>query len=162
MVVLCRPFAGFLTKCRKPGRARRRVNGLPDFDGDDEKQWVIETIQVRYDEIAETVRNDPYQLTPIFWVGSGGQQVVDDWAAGFLDAVRLYADAWQPVFESDDAFLSLLALIISGEDDEALQKMKITPEVQRETLNHLPQLLPACILHLRDFMAGHGGMIGVA
>ena len=129
----------------------------PDYDDADKQQWVHETIQARYDEISETVRNDPDQLTPVFWVGPSGQQIVDDWAAGFLDAVRLSPDAWRPVFESDDAFLAVLPLLIAELDAEGLEKMNISGEVQRETLQQLPELLPACIAKMRETLAQHAG-----
>jgi uncharacterized protein len=129
----------------------------PDFDDEDEKEWVLETIQARYDEIATTVRNGPRELTPLFWVGPSGQEIVDDWAAGFLDAVRLSPDAWRPVFESDDAFLAILPLLIAELDAEGLQKMNISGEVQRETLQQLPELLPACIENMRETLAQHAG-----
>ena len=127
----------------------------PDFDDEDEEQWVHETIQARYDEIAKAVRTDPRELTPLFWVGPSGQEIVDDWAAGFLDAVRLRADEWQPVFASDDAFLSILPLLIVVQDAESLQKLNVTGAVQRETMQKLPDLLPACIEHMRDVLARH-------
>ena len=107
---------------------------------------------------AETVRNDPRELTPLFRVGPSGQEIVDDWATGFLHAVHLSPDAWRPVFENDDAFVAILPLLLAAQDAEAVQN--ITETVQRETLRKLPELLPACIEHMRDTRNQHANAAG--
>ena len=120
----------------------------------------MNTILDGLDEIDETLQSDPGALNPIMWAGADGDIVVEDWAAGFLEAVSLHADDWRPLFEDDDAFLAILPLLIAEQDAEGLQKMNIAEAVQRETLQQLPELLPSCIENMRESLAQHVGPAG--
>src|ERR1700693_5549434 len=61
----------------------------PEFADISEAQTVLGTIIARYNQIISNLRDDPDAFEPIFWQGPDGEVMVTDWAAGFLDAVRL-------------------------------------------------------------------------
>jgi uncharacterized protein len=61
----------------------------PAFESIDEARSILGTIMGRYNEIIRFVDTAPRDFDPVFWEGPDGQIIVTDWAAGFLDAVKL-------------------------------------------------------------------------
>jgi uncharacterized protein len=131
-------------------------NAEPAYADEDEARFVMNTILDRLDEIEEGLQNDPNGLNPIMWEGPDGDIVVDDWAAGFLEAVSLHAADWRPVFEDDDAFLAIAPIIVAGQDLESLQDMGVGSETKEQTSQELPKFLTACLVRMRDFLAQSG------
>ena len=127
----------------------------PAFADDEEAEWVINTILDRYDEIAETLSEAPHELTPVFWEGPNGEAIVDDWAAGFLEAVGLRADDWRPLFEDDDGFLGIVPIVIAGHDPETLTDMGVNADTKTWAHLELPKVVTACLVRMRDFLAEH-------
>lgn len=129
----------------------------PTFKNAAEAKWVVDTILARYAEIEETLRTAPDELDPIFWEGPDGQIIVDDWAAGFLDAVSMRPDDWRALFEDDDAFLAIAPIIIAAHNLETVENMGLTAAVQQETLRELPQILTSCLVRMRDVLNSTAG-----
>ena len=75
----------------------------PAFESVDEARSVLGTIMGRHDEIARALDAAPDEFDPVFWEGPDGQVIVTDWAAGFLDAVRLRPRAWEPLLRHAEA-----------------------------------------------------------
>ena len=75
----------------------------PAFADADEARSVLGTIMGRHDEIARALDAAPDEFDPVFWEGPDGQVIVTDWAAGFLDAVRLRPRAWEPLLRHAEA-----------------------------------------------------------
>lgn len=131
-------------------------NVQPAYADENEAKFVINSILDRLDEIKETVHRDPHEFNPIMWEGPEGDIVVDDWAAGFLQAVSLFSDAWRPAFDDDDAFLAIAPIIVAGQDLEDLQDMGVGSETKERTSQELPKFLTACLVRMRDFLAQNG------
>jgi uncharacterized protein len=53
----------------------------------------------------------------VFWEGPEGQVIVTDWAAGFLDAVALRPQAWEPLVRHPEARTLMLPLLLLGAND---------------------------------------------
>lgn len=135
-------------------------NVEPAYADEDEARFVMNTILDRLDEIKESLRSDPHAFNPIMLEGPEGDIVVEDWAAGFLEAVRLHADAWRPVFDDDDAFLAMAPIVVAGQDLETLQGMGVNADTKEFMSLELPKILTGCLVRMRDFLAqdgqGHG------
>ncbi len=90
----------------------------PDFESMDEANAVLGAITVRYNEIlARRLDAGPENCDPVFWEGPEGQVIVTDWAAGFLDAVKLRPRAWGPLIRHSDAHVLLVPLLVLGASD---------------------------------------------
>src|SRR5208283_5470485 len=61
----------------------------PEFATIEEAMSILGTIMSRYIEINARLDADPDGFDPVFWEGPEGEIIVEDWAAGFLDAMRL-------------------------------------------------------------------------
>jgi uncharacterized protein len=89
----------------------------PKFVDIDEAKTVLGTIMGRYNEIVATLDADPDSFDPVFWEGSEGQVIVTDWAAGFMDAVKLRPQAWEPLIQHKQARVLMVPLLVLGADD---------------------------------------------
>jgi uncharacterized protein len=89
----------------------------PAFAGVEEARSVLGTIMGRYNEIVRALAAAPHDLDPVFWEGPGGQVIVADWAAGFLDAVALRAESWGPLIRHGEAGVLMVPLLVLGADD---------------------------------------------
>jgi uncharacterized protein len=69
----------------------------PEFQTEDEMRTVLGTIMGRYNEIVTCLDSEPENFEPIFLVGPEDEVIASDWAAGFLDAVALRSNAWEPL-----------------------------------------------------------------
>ena len=69
----------------------------PLFENEQEMRTVLGTIMGRYNEIAACFQTDPAEFAPIFLEGPEGEVIASDWAGGFLDAVALRPEAWEPL-----------------------------------------------------------------
>jgi yecA family protein len=69
----------------------------PEFESEAELRTILATIMGRYSQIATCFESDPDDFDPIFREGPRGDVVASDWAAGFLDAVAMRREAWEPM-----------------------------------------------------------------
>jgi yecA family protein len=70
----------------------------PEFASLDEANAILVSLMARYNEILREIADDA--LAPIFWTDRNGTVIAMDWAEGFLQAIKLRADAWEPLFTS--------------------------------------------------------------
>lgn len=68
----------------------------PVFADEGEAQAVMGGIFSRYNQILRQVEDGTFE--PIFWTASDGTVIAADWAEGFVQAVGLWAKAWDPLF----------------------------------------------------------------
>ncbi len=92
----------------------------PEFENDEMAEMIFGAIIGRYNEILQSLASDPPQLDPIFWQNAEGTVIAGDWAAGFMDAVRLRPVEWAALLNDEDAclpFSPIVALVEAGEID---------------------------------------------
>jgi uncharacterized protein len=89
----------------------------PDFADLNEAQTILGTIMGRYNEIITDLSSEPSLLHPIYWETKDDLVIVSDWAAGFLDAVNLRVNAWEPLFRHRRAKSLIVPLVALGADD---------------------------------------------
>jgi uncharacterized protein len=107
---------------------------------------VIATIIGRYNEIVACVNSDPEQFDPIFWEGPDGEVIGSDWADGFLDAVALRPQAWEPLIRHRRGRMMMMPLLLLNGDaelDDAVDEDKFLAEV--------PEIIPVCIAGIHEF-----------
>ena len=137
--------------------------GEPDFESVAEVETVIGTIMGRYNEIIGRLDGAEEKFDPVFWEGPKGQIIVTDWAAGFLDAVKLRPKAWQPLIKHPQAKLLMMPLLVLGADDPDHppfgQKPLPKDEVER-LLEHGAEIIPECVVGVHAFWREHRGLAG--
>ena len=72
----------------------------PEFESEQQMRTILGTITGRFNEIATIMETDPDSFDPIFDQWPNGDLIVTDWAAGFLDAIKLRRKAWEPTVQT--------------------------------------------------------------
>ena len=129
--------------------------GEPAFEDAEEARDIIGTIMGRYNEIVRTLGAAPDEFDPLFWEGpDDGRVVVTDWAAGFLDAVKLRPKAWEPLVRHAEAGALILPLLVLGADDPACLPfgLRPPPREQVEALRAIgAEIVPDCVVGIHGF-----------
>lgn len=121
----------------------------PEFESEKQEQVILGTIMGRYNEITATMKNNPDSFGPIFYEGPDGTLIIMDWAAGFLDAVKLRRQAWEPLVRHRRANILLMPLTIPGDDGDFFEHR--TSPHEREFYAGKPKVIPTCVVGIYDF-----------
>ena len=126
-------------------------NGKPSFATPAEARRVLAIISARYAEILRVLTQSPESFAPIFWQDQDGEPIAMDWAEGFLDGIRLRAEAWTPLFESkeDSVVITPIAAFWQDDDDEA--PAELDPAEEAKMLLEAAQLIPTSIVAIFRF-----------
>ena len=108
----------------------------------------------RYKEIIRVLDTAPGDFDPVFWEAPDGQVIVTDWAAGFLDAVKLRPRSWEPLVRHPEASALFVPLILLGADDPRRPPFGVRPPPQEEIeALHAAgaDLIPDCVVGIHGF-----------
>jgi uncharacterized protein len=129
-------------------------NEEPDYASDAEREAVEQALFDRFAAIEAGLDSTPLSYTAILWQDEAGTTVAEDWAAGFMQAVTLRAQDWQPALADEDASVLLIPIAsLAGmtlpEDERGGQAM--TDDALEGLMQDAEQVLPVCVLGLRRF-----------
>ena len=127
--------------------------GQPDFADAAEAEAILGSILGRYNEIAENLAASPPSFAPVFWQDQAGNSITEDWAVGFMQAVALRSDAWEPALFDDETAMLLIPIgIIAGlAVPEIEADMRMPEEAMEELMEDADMMLAACVVGLRAF-----------
>jgi uncharacterized protein len=94
---------------------------------------------------------DDRTFGPIFWENADGAVIAADWAEGFLHAVALRADAWEPLMRSKRhgrLLLPILALCVDEHGDSALG---LEPDEEERMMAEAAELIPVCVTEIAAY-----------
>jgi uncharacterized protein len=136
----------------------------PDYADAAEKQAVLEAIFAHHAAIAGALDAVPLAYAPILWQDAAGTTVTEDWAAGFMQAVSLRSEAWQPALTDEDA--SLLLIPIASLAEMAIPEAErggaaLTEDALDGLIQDAEQVLPVCVAGLRRFWRGRAPEAGM-
>ena len=123
----------------------------PVFEDEEQARTVLGAIMGRYNEILRVLDTDPEAYEPVFWEGPDGEVVADDWAAGFVDAIRLRPEAWRPLLEDPEVFIMLIPILALCGDEEGGSPLELDLEEDADLLAQAPELIPACVVGMHGF-----------
>jgi uncharacterized protein len=140
-------------------------NEEPDYADAAERIAVEQAIFARYAAIESGLDATPLGYAAILWQDEAGTTVAEDWAAGFMQAVSLRAQSWQPALGAEDASMLLIPIAsLAGmtlpESERGGQAM--SDDALEGLLQDAEQVLPVCVLGLRRFWlerASGAGMV---
>jgi uncharacterized protein len=123
----------------------------PAFADLDEANAILGALMVRYNEILGEIADDA--LAPIFWTGRDGTIIAADWAQGFLQAIKLRADAWEPLFASNRDGKFLLPILSLCRDKNGQSLLGLAPEANDRLA---AQLIPNCVMAIAAYWRREG------
>lgn len=121
----------------------------PEFASVAQMQTVTGTIMGRYDAIALAMKADPDGFVPIFYDGPLGDTVISDWAAGFIDAMKLRRHAWEPMLKHRRAKILADPLVILGDEEDFFERH--TPAIERRFYAARPDVIKTCVIGIYEF-----------
>src|SRR5664279_1220989 len=90
----------------------------PKFASVEEAKVILGTIIDRYNEIIANLDSNPLRFSPVFQYGPVGQVIVSDWSAGFLEAVSLRRQAWDPLIVHPEARSLIVPMFLTGAEEQ--------------------------------------------
>src|SRR3954447_19069948 len=137
----------------------------PDYADAAEQAAVEAAIFDRYAAIEAGLDATQLQYSVILWQDDAGTMVAEDWAAGFMQAVSLRSDAWQPALSDEDASMLLIPIAsLAGMtlSEEERGEDALPDDAMEALVQDAAQVLPVCVLGLRRFWRQNlpgGGMV---
>lgn len=121
----------------------------PTFADEEETRAIMGGIFSRYNEILAQVRNDDYK--PILWTDTDGLPIATDWAEGFLQAVYLRKNAWEPLFKAKRHSLLLFPILALCGNENGDSVFGFNVETENEIMDEAPTILPASVMGIAEF-----------
>ena len=126
----------------------------PDYADAAERRAVEQAMADRYAAIEAGLDATPLGYSAILWQDEAGTTVAEDWAAGFMQAMTLRAEAWQPALADEDASMLLIPIAsLAGMTLPEAQRggQAMTDDALDGLMQDAEQVLPVCVLGLRRF-----------
>lgn len=124
---------------------------IPSFQNQDELDAVVEAIRQRKVEIGAQLDDlDPDVLDPIFF-DSNGEIIVTDWADGFIQAVGLYQQAWQPLLDDPDGQQAIAPIAAHSVDEDGTPPLGLEIPNWRELQKLAPDSIPEAVVAIEQF-----------
>jgi uncharacterized protein len=121
------------------------------FDDLDEAWSISSLIVSRYNDMVSSLQFGRQEWAYVFWERAEGELIVEDWAAGFLDALELRAEAWASLFEDRDTALLIVPILLADGERDVAEAMGIGPSEQGVWLRHAAQHIPIAVPAIHAF-----------
>ena len=109
----------------------------------------LQAVLDRHDAVAKILAKVPASYAPLFMRTDEGVVLAQDWAAGFLAAIRLRLEAWRPLLEAETSRLLLPILVhIPAPGDEG--HIAELPASARQHLAEAYHHIPTAVAALRE------------
>ena len=115
-------------------------------DGEAALQAVLD----RHDAVAKILAKAPASYAPLFMRTDEGVVLAQDWAAGFLAAIRLRLEAWRPLLEAAEASRLLLPILVHIPDPAIEGHIANLPIQARQHLAGAYHHIPTAVAALHD------------
>lgn len=123
----------------------------PEFASTDEAQAIILAIMLRYGEIISALENAHEDFDPIFLEGPDGRTIAADWAAGFLDAVSLRPESWQPLLRDKQAAMYATPIFLLASSDDQIPDDIKAGVAEMNLSGRLHELIPEAVFAIDAF-----------
>ncbi len=126
----------------------------PEFSDEAEARAVLGAIMGRYNEVLRQIEEN--DLDPVFWSDRDGMLIASDWAEGFLQAVMMRADAWEPLFKSEQDCEALFPILALCGDERGNSLLGLEQGDEDVVMAKAPDLIPASVMAIAAYWRGHG------
>jgi uncharacterized protein len=123
--------------------------GEPVFDDYVQASAILGTITGRYNAILREVAEGAFG--PIFWGNADGVVIAADWAEGFMRAVALRVDAWEPLLRSKRHGRVLLPILALCADEQGDSALGLEPDAEERMMAEAAELIPVCVTEIAAY-----------
>jgi uncharacterized protein len=110
----------------------------------------VQAVLDHHDAVAKTLAEAPASYAPLFMRTDEGTILAQDWAAGFLVAVRLRLEAWRPLLEGPAGIGLLLPILVHTPDPAIEARVARLPAEARQHLAEAYRHIPTAVAALRE------------
>lgn len=125
----------------------------PMFDDIDQAHAITGAILRRYNEIVRSIEAGAFE--PIFWQGQDGEPNATDWADGFVAAMDLDLDAWDPLVRSEESAVHMLPILSLASDEDGGPLMEGLADDKAGFLADAPGYIPNAVEQIAAFWRPH-------
>lgn len=124
------------------------------FSSDAQAERVLNLIMRYYNDRVFDLREDAVEFEPLLYLRqdeTGEVPVLDEWCVGFITAIGLDPEGWQPLLDADaedNAVLLTPMLLFGTEDGQA--ELRGNPQLARRQ-TEFADGLGACVIGIRDY-----------
>jgi len=104
----------------------------------------------RHEAVATILTKAPARYATLFLRTERGEVLAQDWAAGFLAAIRLRLAAWRPLLEGPPGIGLLLPILVYTPDPVIKTYIAQLPPAARHHLAEAYHHIPAAVTAIRD------------
>jgi uncharacterized protein len=119
----------------------------------------LQAVLDRHTAVAKILTEAPARYAPLFMRTDEGVVLAQDWAAGFLAAVRLRLEAWRPLLDGP-AGMGLLPILVHMPDSAIEARIARLPAEAHHNLaeayRHIPTVVAAIREHFLPARLGAG------
>lgn len=126
----------------------------PAFADLDEANAILGLLMARYNEILREVAD--HALAPVFWTARDGSIIATDWAEGFVQAIKLRADAWERLFTSKRDGMLVLPILSLCRDENGRSLLDLPPGADDHIVEQAPELIPGCVIEIAAYWRRKG------
>jgi uncharacterized protein len=110
----------------------------------------VQAVLDRHATVAKILAEAPAHYAPLFMRTDEGIVLAQDWAAGFLAAVRLRLEAWRPLLEGPAWIGLLLPILVHTPDPTIEAQIARLPAGGRHHLAEAYRHIPTAVAALRE------------
>jgi uncharacterized protein len=121
----------------------------PEFAAMPEAEAILGSLMARYNEILRDVAEN--SLAPIFWIDRDGKTIANDWAEGFVQAIKLRVDAWAPLFNSERNGKLLLPILLLCRDQNGRSLLGVPAAADDGLADQTTEFIPDCVAEIAAY-----------
>jgi uncharacterized protein len=132
----------------EPKEWTRLIFGTQPLGPDGEA--ALQAMLDRHDAVAKILAKVPASYAPLFMRTDEGVVLTQDWAAGFLAAIRLRLEAWRPLLEAAETSRLLLPILVHIPAPDLEGHIAELPASARQHLAEAYHHIPTAVAALYD------------
>src|SRR4051794_22683306 len=121
----------------------------PVFDDQAQASAVLGAIMGRYNAILREIEAGTFE--PLVWQAPDGTVIAADWAEGFMHAVVLRSDAWEPLMRSKRHGILLLPILALCGDENGEPVLELDLDAADRAMAEAGEFIPACVSQIAAY-----------
>ena len=123
------------------------------WESEKELERVMGLVMRLYNSVAQDFMIDPPDFNPLFRINTATDEeitVIDEWCWGFMRAVDLAPDSWQPLFEDEQQKAGIFPISLHG-TEKGWKLLEEDPKISKVAHEEWVAMLPAAVREIYEF-----------
>ena len=123
------------------------------WESEKELERVMGLVMRLYNSVAQDFLCDPPDFNPLFMINTATAEevtIIDEWCWGFMQAVDLAPDSWQPLFEDEVQKAGIFPISLHG-TEKGWKLLVEDPKISAVPHEEWVAMLPAAVREIYEF-----------